>query len=196
MKVLLATFTVSCAFLLLAVGMNTVGVEAADPPKGKRKKSEVEKLKAEQKHTLHEAIEGVIDIPAQFFNTYMHPKKHNHRGRYWLVAFYATWCHVCDDLIDPLTKVAAAIHKDEAYAHHKKKLSIGKHDVTADEGVAHKYKVEGYPTILFYDIADIDRVTKFEGKVTYESLVAFINSHTNGEIALPSTSSQSSPGAL
>jgi thiol-disulfide isomerase/thioredoxin len=171
-------------FLLCSVVLMVVALAAA-PPLGKRSRPEIKELRSKQQHTLHEEIDGVLDLPALHFNHYLHPRRTNKRGRYWLVVFYASWCHVCDELIEPLTQLANALHNDQEMYHHRKVLSIGKHDVTADEGVAHKYKVDAYPTVLFYDIADIDRVTRFEGKITYEALAAFIYEHTDHKIALP-----------
>ena len=175
-----------CALLLVAF-LSSMIVQAAAPPKGLRHPLEVKKHRAAQTHTLTEPIEGVIDIPAKYFKNFMHPLGDMVRGRYFIVLFYSSWCTSCQELVAPMTKLGAALHKDTEQHKHRKYLSFAKQDVTADEGVAHKYGVEGYPTVVFFDQEDVERVVRFEGEITYANVVTFLKQQTNGEIDLPIT---------
>lgn len=178
--------------VVAVVLLSTVATSAEMPSatKGKgtvRTAEEVETLRKEQVHTLHEKIPNVFDLTASNFEGLIHPHHKSKRDRFWIIAFYATWCHSCDALIQPLTELAEHIHHmDDRY--HKKFLSVGKHDMTPDDSIAKHYLVSNYPTILLFhsDVKAVNhRVVEFTGELTVPNLIRFLNENSEKKLGLP-----------
>ncbi|CAJ1382235.1 unnamed protein product [Effrenium voratum] len=79
----------------------------------------------------------------------------------WFVKFYAPWCGHCKRLVPLWEQLAAKLQGQ---------VALAKVDATAEEGLAYKYDVAGYPTLVL--IVDGERYN-FRGARTLEALEAF-----------------------
>jgi len=166
-------------------------VLAARPPLGTKSLSEQMRLMEKRANRLHKPIDGVVDLKADFFDRYIHPKQHRNKSRYWLVFFYSSWCITCDEFLEPLTQLAQKLHErlpNEDQIRIKQRdtprgqLSIGKHDATTTEVITMKYDVEGFPTLLLFDRDDANKRVRYEGEHTFDGLLDFIREHTDVRI--------------
>ncbi|KAK9451054.1 thioredoxin-like protein [Limtongia smithiae] len=66
-------------------------------------------------------------------------------GKPSLVEFYATWCGHCKNMAPIYEQLA------DSYASKKDKIQIVKIDGDKNRKVAKKYKIEGFPTIKYFD---------------------------------------------
>jgi thiol-disulfide isomerase/thioredoxin len=164
---------------------------AAPPPAGSKPRAEVAEGHQNRKNKLHLPIPNIVDLRSDYFDRYIKPKHHRQKTRYWLVLFYTSWCATCDEFVPVLRQLGEKVHEklaDEHLIQFKQKelprgqLSIGKHDTTSTEVIAQKYGVEGYPTVLLFDRDDQEKITKFEGERSFESLLDFIREHTDVKI--------------
>ena len=73
--------------------------------------------------------------------------------KYLMIYFYAPWCGQCNSFTPEYHK-AAKVLKEEDNIH------LAKIDSSVDKRAAQKYKVNGYPTILFFTKGD---PVEFEG---------------------------------
>ncbi|CAH0478774.1 unnamed protein product [Peronospora belbahrii] len=83
---------------------------------------------------------------------------------YWLVEFYAPWCGHCKSL-EPEYKAAAK--------RLKKYARLGAVDVTANEQLAFKYQIKGYPTIKEFG-AKKKRPQDYRGGRTTQEIVEYV----------------------
>lgn len=147
-------------------------VDAAPPPKGKRAKPLAkDDPRRVHDHKLKDPIEHVHELTSTYFNQYLRPGP-GMETRHWLVVFYTSWCGSnCDELIAPLVQLAGVVHD----AKKKREFSIGKHDTTHDESVAHQFGIQGYPTVIFFHKeGDLTRRTVFQGERSLEGLLDFV----------------------
>ncbi|KAF9436197.1 hypothetical protein BGZ76_004581 [Entomortierella beljakovae] len=87
-------------------------------------------------------------------------------GKAYFVEFYAPWCPHCQDLVPTIEKVGRDFRNDN-------KVVIAKIDATTERVSAKKYKIEGYPTILFFDTDG--SVHEYDDDRTERSMLAFVN---------------------
>ncbi|RNF12067.1 protein disulfide isomerase [Trypanosoma conorhini] len=100
------------------------------------------------------------------------------------VMFYAPWCGHCKRL-HPVFERLAMVYKDEA------DVVVGKLDAddAANAAVRDRYKISGYPTLIFFPKGDKSNPLYHEGGRSLEELVAYVNEHTgkrrraSGELA-------------
>jgi protein disulfide-isomerase-like protein len=90
-----------------------------------------------------------------------------------LIEFYAPWCGHCKSL--------APIY-DEVGEHFKDSsdVLIVKLDATAETKAAKKYKVSGYPTLVWFPKSDKTGKLRFSGERTKEGIIKFIESGGEG----------------
>ena len=176
---------------VVLIAITSLFATAAKPPAGSKSLSEQLEGDKNRKNVLHQPIQNVIDLRSDYFDRYIKPKHHRQKTRYWLVVFYSSWCATCDEFVPLLRQLAEKTHErlpDEHLIQFKQKelprgqLSIGKHDTTFTEVIAQKYGVEGYPTVLLFDRDDQEKITKYEGDRTFESLLDFVREHTDVKI--------------
>ncbi|RNE99687.1 protein disulfide isomerase [Trypanosoma rangeli] len=101
-----------------------------------------------------------------------------------LVMFYAPWCGHCKKL-HPVFERLAMVYKDEA------DVVIGKlnADDEANAAVRNRYKITGFPTLIFFPKGDKSNPLYHEDGRSLEDLVTYVNEHTgkkrlsSGELA-------------
>ena len=60
----------------------------------------------------------------------------------WMVEFYAPWCGHCKALEPEWNEAASKL---------KGKVKFAKVDATAENGLAQRFQIQGYPTIMYWD---------------------------------------------
>lgn len=172
----------SKTLLLLALALAAVAAVASAPPRGKVTLPPNDpRHKAD--HQLVLPIPHVVDLKAEFFGQYLRPTRAR-TYRYWLVVFYTTWCDACDDLVAPLVELS------DRLSHRKAELTLGKHNASPNEAVAHQYGIDAFPTVVLFDKENgADGAPKwsvFHGeKRTTEELAAFVKLQTGIELGAP-----------
>jgi protein disulfide isomerase len=92
-----------------------------------------------------------------------------------LIEFYAPWCGHCKKLAPTWDKVGKAL-KDQP-------VRIAKIDATANDYPQKKYKVEGFPTIMF--IPKTTREPKvFEGDRSFDAIINYIKREATSPITV------------
>lgn len=104
--------------------------------------------------TIHSLNDSSLD---SFF-------KENNRA---LIEFYAPWCSHCVRFQSEAYKIAETIHK------RPQKISFAAIDITNNSKLATQFEVRGIPTLFFIQKG---KVWKYEGSLTHDSIVAFIDS--------------------
>ncbi|GMH13318.1 hypothetical protein Nepgr_015159 [Nepenthes gracilis] len=90
------------------------------------------------------------------------------KNKYVMVEFYAPWCGHCQALAPEYAEAATDL-KGEG------EVVLAKVDATEDNDLANEYKVDGFPTILFF----VDGKHKqYTGQRTREAIVAWIKKKT------------------
>jgi thioredoxin-like negative regulator of GroEL len=166
---LLAAFIMTIALLI------GVTIDAVTPPHGvKPLKANDPRLKHD--HTLKEAIPHVFDVKAEYLRHYMRPVK-GYENRMTLLILYSSWCgEACDKWVPVLKEIA--LYTREAQIAHR--LTIIKHDVTKDEVIAHKLKVEGLPAIGLVEAAHHTEweFKRYNGPADADSVIAFMEQNS------------------
>ncbi|KPI85981.1 putative protein disulfide isomerase [Leptomonas seymouri] len=101
------------------------------------------------------------------------------------VMFFAPWCTHCTAL-KPNYKRLASVYQNDA------DVVIALIDATIDENkpIAEKYKVSGYPTLLFFRKGDAVEPEEYKGGREVEALTNFVNARSgaqrlsNGELSI------------
>lgn len=89
------------------------------------------------------------------------------QNKHVFVEFYAPWCGHCKRLA-PHWETLAEAFKDEP------SVVIAKVDATVEKEMPKKYKVSGYPTLLFFPAGSSEPIP-YQGARTPEALVDFVN---------------------
>jgi hypothetical protein len=152
-----------------------VEVSATAPPHGhKPLKSNDPRHKHD--HTLHEPIKHVYDVKAEYMRHYMREVP-GHDNRMTLVVLYTTWCGApCDAWVSVLGEIA--LRTREAQIAHR--LSIVKHDVTKDDVIAHKLKVDSFPAIGLVEAAHHSKweFIKYDGAAKADAVIAWMEANS------------------
>jgi protein disulfide-isomerase A6 len=82
----------------------------------------------------------------------------------WLILFYAPWCGHCKAFHPEFEKVAKAT---------KGLFKIGAVNCEEQKDLAEKYKIDGYPTVLFFG-ADKTKTEEYEGDRQAKKVIDFL----------------------
>ncbi|QDS72903.1 hypothetical protein FKW77_007789 [Venturia effusa] len=112
------------------------------------------------------AASAVIDLIPDNFDKIV--KK---GGKPALVEFFAPWCGHCKNLAPVYEELASS------FKHAEDKVTIAKVDADAHKSLGQKYKVQGFPTLKWFDGSGNDP-EDYDGGRDLDSLSAFINEKT------------------
>uniref|UniRef100_A0A7S0HE66 Thioredoxin domain-containing protein n=1 Tax=Phaeocystis antarctica TaxID=33657 RepID=A0A7S0HE66_9EUKA len=109
----------------------------------------------------------------------------------WLLEFYAPWCGHCKKLAPTYERVATYF----AEAKSGSGVHVAKIDATEHPGLAGRFDVKGYPTLLLY--RGDRKVADFSGPRTYENIVQWVEKHqdSTGGTEIPKAKATSRSGA-
>ena len=82
----------------------------------------------------------------------------------WLILFYAPWCGHCKAFHPQYEKLAKAV---------KGVFKIGAVNCQDERELAGKYKIEGFPTVLFFG-EDKTKTTEYEGSRKAEEIINYL----------------------
>ena len=82
----------------------------------------------------------------------------------WLILFYAPWCGHCKAFHPQIEKLAKSV---------KGVFKIGAVNCEEQRDLAQKYKIDGYPTVLFFG-EDKNKTVEYEGDRKAEKIVDFL----------------------
>lgn len=88
----------------------------------------------------------------------------------WLMKFYAPWCGHCKKLAPTYEKIANYFHRRA-----KQGVHVGKIDATEHAGLASRFDIKGYPTLILY--RDGQKVADYTGARTFDAIVAWVEQH-------------------
>lgn len=177
-SLLLAATTCLLSILLVSSSSSSSTsslVSATAPPHGhKPLKANDPRLKHD--HTLNAPIKHVYDVKAEYMRHYMREVP-GHDNRMTLVVLYSSWCgDACNKWVDVLRDIA--MRTREAQIAHR--LSIVKHDVTTDDVIAHKLKVEAFPAIGLVEAAHHSKweFLKYDGPADADAVIAWMEQNS------------------
>ena len=82
----------------------------------------------------------------------------------WLILFYAPWCGHCKEFHPEFEKLAKST---------KGLFKLGAVNCENDRELAERYKIEGFPTMLFFG-DDKDKVEEYEGDREADKIIDFL----------------------
>ena len=82
----------------------------------------------------------------------------------WLILFYAPWCGHCKDFHPEFEKVSKAT---------KGLFRIGAVNCEDERDIAQKYKIDGYPTVLFFG-DDKTKTEEYEGNRKADKVIEYL----------------------
>lgn len=89
----------------------------------------------------------------------------------WLLEFYAPWCGHCKKLAPTYERVATYFSEAKSGSG----VHVAKIDATEHPGLAGRFDVKGYPTLLLFRGGR--KVADFSGPRTYENIVQWVEKH-------------------
>lgn len=92
-------------------------------------------------------------------------------GKPGLVEFFAPWCGHCRTLAPVYEELG------QAFAHASDKLHISKVDADAHKSLGKKFRVQGFPTLKWFDGKSAE-AEEYNGGRDLESLVKFVSEKT------------------
>jgi len=122
----------------------------------------------EELHNIRAAIEnnqkpesnnGVYELTDENYSTFLSKGRH-------FVKFYAPWCGHCRNLAPTWVLLGESFQNDHS-------VSISMLDCDTHSLACQKYKIEGYPTLLW--IVDGKVIEKYTGARSHQDLKAFVN---------------------
>ena len=82
----------------------------------------------------------------------------------WLILFYAPWCGHCKEFHPEFEKLAKST---------KGLFKLGAVNCENDRELAERYKIEGFPTMLFF-VDDKNKVEEYEGDREAAKIIDFL----------------------
>jgi len=116
------------------------------------------------------AANNVIVMTTGMFDKHLADNKHT------LVEFYAPWCGHCKKL-EPEYEKAAGTLKEIG-------VPLGKVDATEEKDLSTKYKVKGFPTMIWFEDG---KEMEYDGGRTSESIIEWVSSMTGPAVTETST---------
>ena len=113
--------------------------------------------------TAVEADNYVTSLTYDNFDNILRQKKN---GNGTFVKFFAPWCGHCK---------AIAPKWEEFAAFHGKNINVGQVDCTEHNNLCHSYKIQGYPTLIWFPIEENHRKVWYEyrGQHTVEDWLSY-----------------------
>lgn len=171
---------VAAAIVVVALFLVSHAADATAPPHG-HKVYKKDDPRLVHNHKLSEDIPHVFDVRAQFLRNYMREKKDT-PNTVTLLVVYAAWCGEACDKWYPVIKELAILMREAEIAH---TFQIIKHDVTRDDVMMHKLKLEGVPAIGLVEAAHHHhwKFIKYDGAPDVDALVSFIEQNSPAHAA-------------
>lgn len=107
------------------------------------------------------------------------------RTGFWLLNFHAPWCAHCQQLAPTYEKVAHHYHIQQASAD----VHVAKIDATSEQGLATRFNINSYPTIILYDSSS-GEAHAYRSARTFEDIVRFVEHHRSKTTTKPRSQAQ------
>ncbi|OMH85986.1 Thioredoxin domain-containing protein 5 [Zancudomyces culisetae] len=116
--------------------------------------------------SLAQNMNQVIDLGSNNFDSYM-----NWANGGAFVKFYAPWCGFCKKLAQPFAEMASTTGSQES------KILIGQVNCDNEKALCQRYKVRGYPTMLYFYNGNANNYIKYNGERDASSLSSYVRSN-------------------
>lgn len=162
------------AALLLVLAASSI-ITATAPPHG-HKPFRKDDPRLIPNHKLSEDMEHVFDVKAQFLRHYMRQVKDTPH-KMTLLVVYSSGCGEACDVWVPVLKEVALLMREAEIQH---RFQIIKHDITRDDVMMHKLKIEAVPAIGLVEAAHHFhwKFVKYNGKPDVDSVISFIEQNS------------------
>ena len=86
----------------------------------------------------------------------------------WLILFYAPWCGHCKKMAPDFERLAEHYHRASP-----QRVHIGRVDATQHSGLATRFDIKGYPTLVL--LRGGERLADYSGERTFDALSQFVD---------------------